>query len=368
MKKINLKINLLFIFMVLLCLPAKALAGNATYSYDTYDRIERVAYENGPVVEFVYDGAGNLASKRVVDTVLHVSVSGSGGTVTASGGTDCGVGCYFFDTPSMVTLTALPDTGYEIVGWSEASCGSNITCDVTVDAMKHVTVTFALKTFTITPLANNNGMISPDMVQTVNYGTDMTFIMMPEEGYVLGDVLINGASVGAINPYTFTNVTTDYSIQPSFVTDPVIITPSNHDFGTIECGVTSTATTFLLANTGVTNRTVDTVYLSGKAAEEYSIVADSCSGLTLANSETCTVNVTFSPNFKWPLRKTDLVIDFADVGTSVERAVLRGRGGSTCERVDMKVLSPIINILMDDENENRRRRSNNLSIIINLLL
>jgi len=45
MKKINLKINLLFIFMVLLCLPAMALAGNATYSYDTYDRIERVAYE-----------------------------------------------------------------------------------------------------------------------------------------------------------------------------------------------------------------------------------------------------------------------------------------------------------------------------------
>ena len=51
---------------------------------------------------------------------------------------------------------------------------------------------------------------------TVNYGANQTFTITPDAGYHVADVLVDGASVGAVTSYTFTNVTADHTISASF--------------------------------------------------------------------------------------------------------------------------------------------------------
>jgi hypothetical protein len=73
--------------------------------------------------------------------------------------------------------------------------------------------------FTITPSAGANGSISPATAQTVDRGNNATFTITPSTGYHVADVLVDGASVGAVTTYTFTNVTANHTIAASFAQD-----------------------------------------------------------------------------------------------------------------------------------------------------
>src|SRR5690606_33853170 len=50
----------------------------------------------------------------------------------------------------------------------------------------------------------------------VNCGEDQVFSIIPNVGYTIADVLVNGVSVGAIATYTFENVTEDHTISVTF--------------------------------------------------------------------------------------------------------------------------------------------------------
>ncbi len=71
-------------------------------------------------------------------------------------------------------------------------------------------------TFTITATAGPNGGISPSGTISVNYGANQTFIIAPDPGYRVADVLVDGGSVGAQTSYTFTNVTANHTILANF--------------------------------------------------------------------------------------------------------------------------------------------------------
>jgi len=47
-------------------------------------------------------------------------------------------------------------------------------------------------------------------------GTDKTYTITPAAGYHVADVLVDGASVGAVTSYTFTAVTTPHTISATF--------------------------------------------------------------------------------------------------------------------------------------------------------
>ena len=53
-------------------------------------------------------------------------------------------------------------------------------------------------------------------VQKLLNGEKATYIMQPEEGYVLADVLVDGQSQGAVPVYTFENITTTHKIVAVF--------------------------------------------------------------------------------------------------------------------------------------------------------
>lgn len=73
----------------------------------------------------------------------------------------------------------------------------------------------ATETITASPAAG--GTIAPLGEVKVVKGQDQTFTITPEAGFFLSDVVVDGVSVGAVAPYTFTNVTTTgHTITPVF--------------------------------------------------------------------------------------------------------------------------------------------------------
>ncbi len=79
-----------------------------------------------------------------------------------------------------------------------------------------VQATFALKQYTITATAGENGTIAPAGKVKVDHGSEASFTITPDEGHMIDAVLIDGVSVGAVGEYTFAEVTDDHSIHALF--------------------------------------------------------------------------------------------------------------------------------------------------------
>jgi hypothetical protein len=124
-------------------------------------------------------------------------------------------------TGSDQTFTIVPEKGYGIadvlvdgvsIGIVEQYTFSDLQEDRTIEA-RFTTASI------ITASAGKNGSISPSGEVIVSTGMDQVFSMIPDRGSDISDVLVDGQSVGAVNSYTFTNVTADHTITVSF-TDP----------------------------------------------------------------------------------------------------------------------------------------------------
>lgn len=72
------------------------------------------------------------------------------------------------------------------------------------------------KEFAIMAAAGEGGSITPCGTVKVERGMSQTFVIQPEEGYVISDVLVNGQSVGAVAEYTFCDVNADANITALF--------------------------------------------------------------------------------------------------------------------------------------------------------
>jgi hypothetical protein len=86
-----------------------------------------------------------------------------------------------------------------------------------------VTVTVApIGTHTITASSGANGSISPSGSISVNNGSDQAFTIIPNSGYHIDTVTVDGGAVSATSPYTFTSVTADHTISATFAADVVV--------------------------------------------------------------------------------------------------------------------------------------------------
>lgn len=142
------------------------------------------------------------------------------------------------------SFTITPDSGYRISdvlvdGASVGAVTSYTFSDVQADHT--ISVTFKepeAVTHTITATAGSNGSISPSGTVTVEDGTDQTFTITANSGYHISDVLVDGASVGAVSSYTFENVTGDHTIAATFARDSGgggVVTPTQYTI-TAEAG------------------------------------------------------------------------------------------------------------------------------------
>lgn len=69
--------------------------------------------------------------------------------------------------------------------------------------------------YTITANAGTGGTITPGTTH-VYKGDNATFTITADSGYHIEDVLVDGASVGAVSTYTFENVTANHTISATF--------------------------------------------------------------------------------------------------------------------------------------------------------
>ena len=100
-----------------------------------------------------------------------------------------------------------------------------------------ITATAAGVTYTIMATAGNGGSISPAGNVVVGEGNNQSFSISANGGFEIADVLVDNVSVGAVNSYTFSNVSSDHSIHATFEELPVVtyvITASSGPDGSID--------------------------------------------------------------------------------------------------------------------------------------
>ncbi len=134
------------------------------------------------------------------------------------------------------TFTIIPNNNYKVsdVQVDGVSVGAVTSYTFSNVAAGHtITASFALNTFTITPAAQANGSISPASAVSVNYGSNQTFTITPNNNYKISDVQVDGVSVGAVTSYTFSRVAAGHTITASFALNTFTITPTAQANGSI---------------------------------------------------------------------------------------------------------------------------------------
>lgn len=183
-------------------------------------------------------------------------------------------------TPSYVIV---PQAGYEVVS---VTAGNEV-LDVTLDdngvgyftlspvhANLEINAVVAQETYTISVLpSQGQGTVSPATNQTVTYGSNKTFTFAPATHYVIGDIIVDGVSKGALTSYTFVNVVANHTIQAVF--EGACAVPTDLDVDNI----TSASAQLSWSNTGAESYTV-----------RYQAVGETTYHETTSNTNSCTIS------------------------------------------------------------------------------
>jgi autotransporter-associated beta strand protein len=202
------------------------------------------------------------------------------------------------------TVTAVPNTGYSFVSWSDGVLTAART-DTNLQANLNVTATFAINQYAVTYAAGANGSITGATNQTVNHGSDATTATaVPNTGYSFvswSDGLLTAAR-------TDTNLQANLSVTATFATNQYTVTYTAGANGSI----TGTATQTV--NHGSNATTVTAVPGSG-----YSFVSWSDGVLTAARTDTnlqadksVTATFAMAPYDSW-------VTNFPDITNPTDR-------------------------------------------------
>jgi hypothetical protein len=152
-----------------------------------------------------------------------------------------------------------------------------------------VTSTFTLKTYVIAASAKTGGSISPSGSITVSHGKPQNFAVSTNSGYSIADVKVDGASVGTLSSYAFSNVTANHTIEASFSAVPPPPPPP----------VTNYTLTITKAGTGsgsVTTNPSGTTFSAGTvvtftAKPNKGSIFEGWSGAYTVKSTTCTLTI-----------------------------------------------------------------------------
>ncbi len=202
------------------------------------------ADENGTVTGSLHgrDGVGTDSEGQVgafvfLPTRTITASAGPNGSISPSGEISVPGG-------EEQTFTIAADNGHHIQdvlvdGQSVGAVASYTFTDV--DADHTISASFAVSTvsYTITASAGANGSISPGGAVNAHAGVNMPFTIVPDPGYHIADVLVNGVSIGPVASHTFVSVAANHTISASFAIDTYTIEAGAGPNGTITPGGTT---------------------------------------------------------------------------------------------------------------------------------
>gem|GEM_PF-829765 len=164
----------------------------------------------GPVASYKFANVTKnytITASFALDTFTLAYAAGTGGTLSGVASQTVEYGA------SGTAVEAVANTGHHFVSWSDGST-ANPRTDTNVKANLSVTATFALKVYTVTFAATAGGSVAGQTTQSVEYGGSCSAVeAVAARGYSF-TAWDNG--LGATNPLTIANVTSDLTITATF--------------------------------------------------------------------------------------------------------------------------------------------------------
>jgi len=181
--------------------------------------------------KFLYYNAQYILARlpAVPTQYLLTITTNSHGTITRSPSSSS------YDSASNVQLTAVADTGYRLSAWGGDTISTVNPLTIKMTRDKNITVTFVVAIDTIIATSGTDGTISPIGIVPVPYDSSTTFAIVPNTGYRIDSVLVDGISQDAIGSYTFTHVKSNHTITAKFVVDHYLTVPA--DFASIQSAI-----------------------------------------------------------------------------------------------------------------------------------
>jgi len=147
-----------------------------------------------------------ISATFAIDTKTLTYTAGTNGSITGTSPQTINYGS------DGSTVTAVPDTGYHFVNWSDSST-TNPRTDTNVTDNISVTANFAINTFTLTYVAGTHGTISGTSPQTVNYGANGSAVTaVADSGYHF----TSWDDGGLAAERTDTNITANHTYTANF--------------------------------------------------------------------------------------------------------------------------------------------------------
>jgi hypothetical protein len=157
-------------------------------------------------------------------------------TATASAGGSIIPGTTLLLGGQSQKYTIIPSSDYKIKAVTVDGVSKGSITSYTfysVNASHAITASFESDEYTITSSFTGSGTITPLGIVTVSGGGGDTFTITPAAGYKINYVAVNGASVGVLTKYTFSNVRQNYTIKADFVPITYKITVTQGANGTV---------------------------------------------------------------------------------------------------------------------------------------
>lgn len=157
------------------------------------------------------DMARSVTATFALKTFTITATAGTNGSLSPLGATAVNYG-------TSKTFTITPGAGYHVtdVLVDGSSVGAITSYSFTnVTANHSITATFDVNTFTVTPSAGANGMISPSTPQTVSYNATTSFTVTPNSGYTIASVTGCGGTLSG-STYTTGPISANCAVSATF--------------------------------------------------------------------------------------------------------------------------------------------------------
>ncbi len=167
----------------------------------------------------------NVSGDHTIEAIFEpltftiTASAGTGGTISPSGKVVVKYG-------ESKRFTITPDKGYKIKDVlvdGKSVGGVSVYTFENIDSDHSIEVIFETQTFTINSSSSVGGTIEPFGKTVVKYGESKTFKIIPDKGYKIKDVLVDGKSVGAVSSYTFKDIDSDHKIEVIFEKEKIVI-------------------------------------------------------------------------------------------------------------------------------------------------
>ncbi len=149
----------------------------------------------------------------------------AGTTAYVSSGTKIALINEDMDTVYYTTDGTTPTVNSKKMPMEGITVSGNMTLKAVASSDEHlnsnvVTIKVVIDTFhIITATATEGGIISPSGPTGVRDGADYTFAIVPDDYFQIGDVKVDGVSVGSVDSYTFKDVDKAHTIAVTFSID-----------------------------------------------------------------------------------------------------------------------------------------------------